>query len=159
MRELVGGRNENLSSLSAPPSIPSPLPLPSLCSPRLSSPILSFPSSLLFVPLLLITPCSFPSLLLSYIFNMHSSVTRSDVSYNNKLPHLPPPSYSSIAPSSLSITALPSRVVSISSSLPPLSLPLSLSLSGPLPPSLPQSHPSLPRFLSALAAVSFRLVV
>lgn len=26
-------------------------------------------------------------LLLSYIFNMHSSSTRSDVSYNNKLPH------------------------------------------------------------------------
>lgn len=41
-----------------------------------------------------------------------------DVSYNNKLPHLPPPSFPSIAPSLSSITALPSPAAFPSALLP-----------------------------------------
>lgn len=74
-----------------PPSIPSSSYRPLFLLPAnllLSSHFLST----LFTPFLFSSspPALFPSPLLSYIFNMHSSVTRSDVSYNNKLPHLLP---------------------------------------------------------------------
>lgn len=85
--EMIWRREEEKPSFSLLPSSP-----PSLSGQLCKFLIFSFPSRTFFVRLG--APAIFP-LLPSYIFNIHSSFTRSDMSYNNKLPHLgcSPPSF------------------------------------------------------------------
>lgn len=79
----LGERNENISIPPSSPSFLSRPPFP--CSHLLIS---SHPFPFLII---ISQPSSF--LHLSCIFNMYSSVNRSVMSQNCKLPHLPPPSF------------------------------------------------------------------
>lgn len=79
----LGERNENISIAPSSPSFLSRPPFP--CSHLLISSH-PFPFLIIISP-----PSSF--LHLSCIFNMYSSVNRSVMSQNCKLPHLPPPSF------------------------------------------------------------------